>query len=199
MAGRGGRALPASLAGGRRRRTVVRIMLLALAAGLVACSPGERSAVFVRGGGQTIQPVASTESLSQSVGCAHIARLLHDPSAPVSDLVRRRAECPSDGAPGWIVVRDEQAFQNYEAIGRNIRASTRPPAIVDVRPVEPSLVTAANRMAECGASSGRRSPCRPAEVASRAHASAPRRRDSPRVHSAAGCVSCPLDDGWSPP
>lgn len=199
MAGRGGGALPACLPGGRRRGAVVRLMLLALVACLVACSPGEHSSVFVRGGGQTIQPVASTESLSQSIGCAHIARLLHDPNAPVSDLVRRRAECPSDGTPGWIVVRDEQAFRNYEDIGRNIRVARRPPAVDDVRPVEPVAVTAERRSAGCGEASGRRSRCRSVELATRASGSAPRRRASVRARSSSGCVGCSLDSEWSPP
>lgn len=196
---RGGRALPAFLRSGQRRSKVARIILLALAASLVGCSPGEHGSVFVSGGGQTTQPVASTESLGRTVGCAHIARLLHDLSAPVSDLVRRRAECPADGAPGWIVVRDEQAFRNYEDIGRNIRSSPRPPAVAGMRPMEPWPVTVERRTAECARPSGRRSRCRPAELASDASGSAPRRRARARAQSPARCESCALDADWSPP
>lgn len=199
MAGREGRALPASPRGGRRRGALVRILLLALAAGLVACSPGERGSLLVRGGGPTVQPVASTDSLSQSVGCAHIARLLHDYSTPMSELVLRRSDCPPEGAPGWIVVRDEQAFRNYEDIGRNIRAGVRPPAVNVARPVEQGPASVEIRRSECGAARGRRSRCRSVELDTSAGGFAPRRRASVRARSPGGCVSCSLDSEWSPP
>jgi len=99
-----------------------------LALWLAACATGEGSNVLVTGSARPTQPIISTEDMAPRFGCAHVARLLNDQYAPVSEVVRRRADCPPDGTPGWIVIRDETVFQNYEDIGRGVRGIQRPPA-----------------------------------------------------------------------
>lgn len=101
--------------------------LLALAAGLVACGQDGGGGFFARGGTGPTQPVLSTDSLAPKVGCTHVARLLNDRSAPLSEVLRRWSDCPPEGTPGWILVRDEQAYRNYQDIGRNVRGIRRPP------------------------------------------------------------------------
>lgn len=122
----GAAKVPAAPSGSQVRRGAMRLIPLALAGSLAGCGPGEGLDIITGGSTQPRQPIVSTESLAPRVGCAHVARLLNDRAASVSEVVRRRADCPPDGTPGWISVNDEQAFRNYEDIGYSVRGLQRP-------------------------------------------------------------------------
>lgn len=107
------------------------VVLLALA----GCGAGEGASSLLVARPEPTQRVLTTDMLAPRIGCTHIARLLNDQNAPLSEVLRRQADCPPDGTPGWLVVRDEAAFENYQAIGlgiRGVRAPAQPAPVARV-------------------------------------------------------------------
>jgi hypothetical protein len=101
-----------------------------MALGPAACGTGEGlRGLLTRQAPATppiVSTVVSTEDMAPRIGCTHIARLLGDQNASLTEVLRRSANCPPEGTPGWIVVRGEPAFRNYEDIGRGVRGPPRP-------------------------------------------------------------------------
>lgn len=111
---------------------MTRYLVLVLALSLAACETAEGlNGLLTRQAPATppiVSTIISTEDMAPRIGCTHIARLLADQNAPMTEVLRRLPDCPPEGTPGWVVVRDEPAFRNYEDIGRGVRGLPRPAA-----------------------------------------------------------------------